>query len=118
MGNGSANNAWVRFFCSKDRRARVATFTKAGYEWQLVSVNNTEVGGQAKPGAFPVTGRFGISPRYSGCPGCGNDGYVRCSVCGELGCWASSSPHFTCANCGRSGEVSGVIESVNAVDAG
>ena len=118
MDSESASNAWVRFFCSKDRLVRIATFTKAGYEWQILSVNNTEARRQSQPGGLPVAGRFGISPRYGGCPGCGSDSYARCNVCGELGCWASSSRYYTCGNCGRGGEVKGTIESVKAVDAG
>jgi hypothetical protein len=118
MTSGSPGNAWVRIFCSKDRCARIATFTNAGYEWQLSSISSTEAPRQSRLGGLPVAGRFGISPRYGGCPGCGSDGYARCGVCGELGCWASAFPYFGCANCGKAGEVKGVIESVKAVDTG
>lgn len=117
MGNSSAHNAWVRFFCDKDRRGRMATFTKVGQEWQLSSVSTNEPG-QSQAGRLPVAGRFGISAEYKGCPRCGSDSYVRCHNCGELGCWNSSSCWFTCGNCGLGGEVRGSIESVNAVDAG
>jgi len=126
-------NAWVRFTCSTDRRARVATFRHSGAEWQLVSVSRqpssgVEFGspprvdstpdGPVPTGTLGVNGPFGIAPDYRGCPGCGNDSYVRCGSCGELGCWRSSKPHFTCGACGNGGEVSGSIQSINALDVG
>ncbi len=117
MGNRSASNAWVRFFCDKDQRGRMATFNKVGQEWQLFSVS-TDASPQSQAGRLPVAGRFGISSKYRGCPRCGSDSYARCGNCGELGCWDSSSRFFTCGNCGVRGEVSGSIESLNAMDAG
>ena len=117
MGKRSASNAWVRFFCDKDQRGRMATFTKVGQEWQLSSVS-ADVPRQSQAGRLPVAGRFGISAEYKGCPNCGSNSYVRCGTCGELGCWDSSSRNYTCGNCGIRGEVRGSIESVNALDAG
>ena len=117
MNGRPASSAWVRFFCSQDRRARTAVFTRAGSEWQLSSVG-ADSPRASQPGSLPVAGRFGISPGYSGCPRCGNNSYVRCGNCGELSCWNSSSPRFSCGNCANRGEVSGSIESLNATDTG
>jgi len=113
-------NAWVRFTCSTDRGVRVATFRHSGAEWQLVSVSRqpSEPDSPVPAGKLGVNGPFGIAPDYRGCPGCGNDSYVRCGTCGELGCWRSSKPYFTCGACGNGGEVSGSIKSINALDAG
>jgi len=113
-------NAWVRFTCSTDRSARVATFRKSGAEWRLVSVSRqpSAPDNPAPAGALGVTGPFGTAPEYDGCPGCGNDSYARCAVCGGLGCWRSSKTSFTCGVCGNGGKVSGSIQSINALDAG
>jgi hypothetical protein len=113
-------HAWVRFTCSTDRSTRIATFRKPGAEWQLVSVSRqpSAPGSATAAGALGMNGPFGISPEYRGCPGCGNDSYTRCAVCGELGCWRSSRPRFSCGVCGNGGKVTGRITSINALDAG
>ena len=116
VGNRSAVTHGCVFFCGKDQRGQVAIFTRSGQEWQLSSVS-TEVPQQSQAGRLPVAGSFGISAKNKGCPRCGSDSYARCGSCGELGCWDSSSRHFTCGNCGVRDEVRGLIESVNAMDA-
>jgi hypothetical protein len=110
-------SAWVRFTCSTDRSARVATFRKSGAQWQLAAVSEqAEAPGGA--GSLDVAGPFGIAPEYRGCPGCGNDSFVRCGGCGGLGCWRSAKAYFSCGVCGNEGEVSGSIESISALDTG
>lgn len=95
MAAGAArNSAWVRFFCSKDSRVRVATFRKSGREWQLVAVAGQPPAGESAPGRISVGGTFTVSPEYKGCPGCGS------------------------AGCGHGGPVGGTIENINALDAG
>lgn len=96
MENKLPSHAWIRFFCGKDQRGRVAIFTRVGQEWQLSSVG-AEVPQQLQAGRLPVAGRFGISAEYKGCPRCRSNSYVRC---GELSCWDSSLRYFTCGNCG------------------
>ncbi len=123
----SPRTAWVRFHCATSASSagdgpasppRVATFRWAGEEWRLTSVDDDAPGAPASAGALPVTGPFGRSSEYRGCPGCGNDSYVRCGRCGGLGCWRSSDPIFRCGACGHRGPVSGTIESLGALDAG
>jgi hypothetical protein len=114
--NERAGTAWVRMYCATDRQARVATFRRSGREWQLASVGGPAPAGGGG-GGLPVSGGFGFAPDYAGCPVCRNDSYVRCSGCGQLGCWRSSEPMFTCGNCGQRGKVEGAIDSLGALDA-
>jgi hypothetical protein len=113
-----AQRAWVRMFCAKDRQARVATFHRAGAEWQLLSVDGSAPSPSLAAGGLPVAGSFGIAPEYRGCPACGSDGYVRCTSCGQLSCWDSNHQRFACGNCESGGPVSGRIESLGALDIG
>jgi hypothetical protein len=120
MSSRSHGSLWVRFHCSADRSTRTATFRRLGDEYQLFSVSREPVppSGVAQSGGLPVDGAFGLSAEYRGCPGCGADSYVRCGSCGELGCWRSSRPYFSCGHCGIGGDVSGSITSISALDAG
>lgn len=113
-----AQTAWVSMYCSRDKKARVAIFRRVGSEWQLTSVGNPAAGGNAAGGKLPVTGRFGLSPEYRGCPACGNSSYCRCNACGQIGCWQHTESYYTCGSCGQGGHVSGSIESLGALDAG
>jgi predicted RNA-binding Zn-ribbon protein involved in translation (DUF1610 family) len=113
-----AQRAWVQMYCGQDRRARVATFQLFAEEWQIFSVGGPEPSAEGAAGGLPVSGAFGISTGYEGCPGCGADSYARCGACRQLGCWRSSEPVFTCGNCGHGGPVSGRIESLGALDVG
>jgi hypothetical protein len=112
------SKAWVRMYCSTDRQARVATFRRAGREWQLTTVGGPAPSTSSAAGKLPVAGSFGISPEYPGCPGCRSDSYARCGNCNQIGCWRSSESYFRCGNCGDGGQVSGSIESLGAMDAG
>ncbi len=49
-------------------------------------------------------------PQYK-CPYCGNKDFVRCGKCHALTCYDDSGV-FTCAFCGHSGRVTGVIDSL------
>ncbi|MEV6348680.1 hypothetical protein [Actinoplanes sp. NPDC051851] len=119
MDAPGARTAWVRMYCSADRRMRVATFRLAAGEWQLAVVGEPEAAPEVVTGGgLPVAGRFGFAPGYPGCPGCGGDSYVRCGSCRQLGCWKSADPRFTCGNCGNSGPVSGSIDALGALDTG
>ena len=126
LPESSPRTAWVRFHCATSSSAgdgpagpaRVATFRRVGEVWQLTAVDDDAPGAPASAGGLPVTGPFGLSPEYRGCPGCGSDSYVRCGRCGGLGCWRSSDPIFRCGACGHRGPVSGPIESLGALDAG
>jgi hypothetical protein len=112
-----ASTAWVRMYCSADRQPRVAVFRSAGETWLITEVDQSPPPPPDTAGGLPVAGQFGISPSYRGCPSCGNGSYARCGNCGELGCWKSTEPHFTCGNCRRGGRVSGELDSLGALDA-
>lgn len=49
-------------------------------------------------------------PQYK-CPWCGNKGYVHCGSCHNITCYNADFNEFTCAYCGNSGEVTGVISN-------
>lgn len=51
-----------------------------------------------------------IGPQYK-CPYCGNMEFVLCGKCKKLTCY-SGSGRFACDHCGNTGEVSGIIESL------
>ena len=55
--------------------------------------------------ANKVTGSMNAADGYPGCPHCGKSGFVLCGNCGKISCWSSENSKFTCAWCGRSGEV-------------
>jgi hypothetical protein len=112
-----AENAWLNFYCETDKQVRVATFRLVGKEWHLIEVSADPLPeGGAIPGRIPMTGPFGDSSDYTGCPGCGAETYVRCGACGEVGCWHRASVTHTCAKCGNHATVEGVIESIDAMD--
>jgi hypothetical protein len=119
VSNRVHGSLWVRFHCSTDRSTRTATFRRVGDEFQLARVGPEPIPADGAPGGgLPVNGSFGLSPEYRGCPGCRSDSYVRCGSCGELGCWRSTQPYFTCGHCGNGGRVQGSITSISALDAG
>lgn len=49
-------------------------------------------------------------PQYK-CPYCGNPGFVRCGKCNKLTCY-SGIGNFVCDHCGSTGEVRGIIDSL------
>lgn len=51
---------------------------------------------------------YRIGPQFK-CPWCGNDVYVRCGSCKKLTCHKNGDKSFTCANCGKSGEITGSL---------
>lgn len=51
------------------------------------------------------------------CPYCGNRDIVRCGLCGRITC-SDGGSSFTCANCGCSGSIKGIIQSVQTEDSG
>lgn len=109
------STAWVRMYCSTDRKPRVATFRRVGEEWQLVAVGGAAQSVGATVGGLAVSGSFAIGPGYAGCPGCRSDSYVLCSVCGQLVCWRNTAGFYTCGAAAR-GAVSGAIGSLGAID--
>ena len=118
MAAKSWSSAWVRFYCSTDKQARMARFRRIDGTWQLVSVGDGWSSDDNPPGELTVEGSFGISPGYGGCPGCRNDSYARCGNCAEMGCWKSGTRKFTCAACRTSDKVAGSIQFLNAMEAG
>lgn len=53
-----------------------------------------------------------IGPQYR-CPYCGNESYVRCGRCGNITCKPTGVKTFTCAHCGNSGTIGGVITKID-----
>ena len=76
----------------------------------------TEGGGYSVGGGQHDISDARIGPQYK-CPWCGDTSFVRCGKCQNLTCYDSSGT-FTCAHCGRSGKVSGYIESIKVTHSG
>jgi len=91
-------------------------FEFSGGTWYLTSAAEVSAVQSSSPAMGPLSGSFGLSPEYTGCPGCRADSIVCCGVCGELSCWQSSDPRFRCGFCGNEGVVSGRIEQVKPSD--
>lgn len=110
--------SYVRLACSRTRTAMMARFVRAETgTWDLTgaSPHGSVAQFQAEHVAHEVTGPFGISPEYPGCPQCRADSYVKCGVCARLSCWQSGTLS-TCGWCGNTAPVSGQIESLQRVD--
>lgn len=58
-----------------------------------------------------VQGDIRFTPTYPGCPSCGNSGTYLCR-CGKLNCWNGQTKAVTCAWCGRSDRVEGIMYSL------
>ena len=56
-------------------------------------------------GSTMISGRVDNDSEYPGCPYCSGCGWVSCSVCGKLTCWADDEKYITCTWCGNSGEI-------------
>lgn len=59
-----------------------------------------------------VNGSFDTSPTYPGCPSCERSSVMQCHNCGGITCLASNARTGTCAWCGNSGRLDGVITSM------
>jgi hypothetical protein len=59
-----------------------------------------------------MNGRFSLDDAFPGCPHCSAHGFFCCG-CGKLACWNGESRVVTCPWCGRSGELSGEITSLD-----
>jgi hypothetical protein len=111
--------AWVPMKCGKSSLSTTAHFELEGGCWNLASTALAPATAtRAHTEESPMAGQFGISETYAGCAGCRADGYVRCGVCNELGCWNTAEPMFRCGWCGNTGPVSGNIESLDPADWG
>lgn len=58
-----------------------------------------------------IRGEFVTSSEYPGCPHCGRGAFFRCG-CGRVACWDGESRSVTCPWCGSTGELSGVLSSL------
>lgn len=56
-----------------------------------------------------IKGTFSISPKYPGCPSCGNKSFFKCGKCSKLTCWDSNKKQITCAWCGTQGYIESEI---------
>ena len=83
-----------------------------------ISPEAHETAERAVPSGEPaaVTGAFGLSAEYRGCPACRADSFARCHSCNEISCGQSSDPRFRCGFCGETGPVSGFIDSLRPTD--
>lgn len=62
---------------------------------------------------FVITGTFGVSPQYPGCPFCEANSYFLCN-CGKVSCWNTLIPEITCPFCGLHTQVkAGGINNLN-----
>ncbi|MCX6079313.1 MAG: hypothetical protein NTW32_07240 [Chloroflexi bacterium] len=60
-----------------------------------------------------IRGSFAIdAAHYPGCPHCHAPGFFKCG-CGKIACWDGEGRLLTCPWCGATGEIKGVIESMN-----
>jgi len=55
---------------------------------------------------------------YPGCPYCGSYGIFKCAKCGKISCWDGETSSVTCAWCGRTGTIKGIIENMKAASDG
>src|SRR5262245_5539853 len=109
----------VSLACSKTRHPGVGRFVWHGGSWVLVGVSRQRPGCTLPPSVGEtLSGSFCTSEDYLGCPSCRADNFVRCGGCANLACWDSSWKLFMCPNCGRSGPVSGHINSISPLGRG
>jgi len=113
-----AGRAWIPMKCSSSLASFTGSFENVEGTWNLRAgtIVSSERPGQATSEGRQMTGAFGISPDYRGCPSCSADGYAKCGKCGRLSCWGSSNPRFRCGFCSHEGDVSGSIQSAGASD--
>ena len=60
-----------------------------------------------------ITGEFEFGSDYPGRPHCEATSLFKCS-CGGVACWDGESQTVTCPWCGNSGELNGIITSLDA----
>lgn len=65
-------------------------------------------------GALLTFGKGLYRGEYYTCPCCQNRNIVSCGTCGRISCW-DGGKGFTCAHCGSTGEVTGIIQSAQTV---
>jgi hypothetical protein len=68
-----------------------------------------------------MSGTINIDPLYKGCPHCEainrySSTFVKCSVCGNLGCSTPITTEFACPWCGNRGPISGEIATIRGVE--
>lgn len=98
------------------RTAMIAHFRFHGDCWCLTQAQ--EAAELAAPSGEPaaVTGAFGLSAEYRGCPACRADSFARCHSCRGISCRQSYDPCFRCGFYGATGPVSGLIDSLRVTD--
>ena len=60
-----------------------------------------------------LSGTFEESEDYPGCPYCHTYALFQCGHCGKLNCW-DGLKSATCAYCGETSTISGIITHLNA----
>ena len=60
-----------------------------------------------------ISGSFSLDPSYPGCPSCRARAFFRCG-CGKVGCWDGERRKVTCPWCGMTGELQGIVTSLDA----
>jgi hypothetical protein len=111
---------FVSLVCSHTQAPSVGRFVLSGSSYLLVGAS------RQRPGSVipsdhqqqHIEAQFGTAPGYTGCPGCGADGYVRCGQCHGLGCWDRSWEMFHCPRCGNSGPITGTISDLSDLGTG
>jgi TerY-C metal binding domain len=59
-----------------------------------------------------IDGTFSFGPEYPGCPYCGAHSVAKCG-CGRITCWNGTQNSLTCAWCGSTGRLGGVVKSLS-----
>lgn len=112
----SARVILVSLTCSSTRHPGVGRFVWHEHSWVLHGVSRQRPGCTLPSSdGETLSGSFQIPEDYPGCPSCRADNFVRCHMCANLGCWDSSWELFMCPTCGRSGPVSGYIDSISSL---
>ncbi len=101
--------------CSEAKQAYGIRFERQGANQWLATWAFPIKEALAKKEGYEETrmdGQFSLDSAFPGCPHCTARGFFLCG-CGKLACWAGEEKRFTCPWCGRSGELTGEITSID-----
>ena len=109
----------VNLPCATTGQPQVGRFELAGEGWTLIGVSRQRPGSIFRSeAAAQLSGSFGTSPGYAGCPSCGAKQFAQCGYCSALACYESSRRVLHCPACGRQCPIEGLINRVTSLDGG